>query len=121
MPAASPRLLNRLRRHRGVWLLALAVLLFKVGMSTFCILDGPGPVTTLIGDAPGISASIDNDGDHCVLNEGKGCHCACAHTVAMPATILPVVAAIPASQPPAAIPVAPSPHFQRSPLRPPIA
>lgn len=123
MPFAAYPLLNRLRRHRGVWLLALAVMLFKVGMSTFCVLDGPGPVTRLIGDTPTATASIDNDGDGdgCVLNEGKGCHCSCSHTVAMPATFLPVLAVVPPTQRPVTLPAAPSPHFQRSPLRPPIA
>lgn len=121
MSTSPPRLLTQLRRHRGVWVLALAVMLFKVAMSTFCVLDGPRPLATLIGDTPTMSAVADDDGDICVLNEGKGCHCACAHTVAMPAYFQPILAAMPSAQPRIALPATPAPHFQRSPLRPPIA
>ena len=121
MSTSPPRLLNRLRRHRGVWVLALAVLLFKVAMSTFCVLDGPRPLTSLVGDTPTVSAVADDDGDVCVLNEAKGCHCACAHTVAMPSYFVPVLSLVPASQPRVTLPATPAPHFQRSPLRPPIA
>lgn len=122
MCRTSPRLFTRLRRHRGVWMLALAVLLFKVAMSTFCVLDGPRVV--LSGDAAGATiasnATLDDD-DLCVLDEGKGCHCTCAHAVALPASIAGVIVPSLVSRVHPALPVAAPPAFARSPLRPPIA
>jgi hypothetical protein len=119
----TPRLFTRLRRHRGVWVLALAVLLFKVAMSTFCVLDGPR--IAFAGDATiGTMAAVDSlegDDDLCVLNEGKGCHCTCAHAVAMPAGDSTVLVAPLVSRVHPLLPAAASPAFARSPLRPPIA
>ena len=121
MPPLTPSLFSRLRRHRGVWVLALAVLLFKVAMSTFCVLDGPRPA--FASDTVVASASIDNDGDtdYCVLDEGNGCHCTCAHAVALPShdASIPVVTAL--SHLAVPLPPALSPAIARSPLRPPIA
>ena len=34
-------LLVRLRRHRGLWVLAVAVLLIKLATGTICLADGP--------------------------------------------------------------------------------
>ncbi|MGN6091455.1 MAG: hypothetical protein ACTHOL_03830 [Luteibacter jiangsuensis] len=125
MSRRPPSLLVRLRRHRGVWMLALAVLLFKVAMSTFCALDGPrvafadgspaGPVAT------SLNAAGDADADYCALGEGGGCHCACAHAVALPAHPTIVAATErPRSLHPT-VPAGESPAFARSPLRPPIS
>lgn len=96
MTFAPPRLLARLRRHRGAWLLAMAVLVIKLVASTFCIMDGPR-----IASVPATAIqSIDNtaaaDDGACSLGEGSGCHCACAHAVAMPvsATLVPALLAV---------------------------
>jgi hypothetical protein len=119
MSRPTPRLLARLRHHRGVWVLALAVLLFKVAMSTFCVLDGPGFV--LGGDVANAGTTVLVDADDCVLDEGGGCHCSCAHAVALPAgdTSVPVSVAVLSVE--AVLTDALSPSFFRSPLRPPIA
>ncbi|MDQ0007993.1 hypothetical protein J2T07_000152 [Luteibacter jiangsuensis] len=122
MRRTTPRLFTHLRRHRGVWMLALAVLLFKVAMSTFCVLDGPR--VAFSGDAAGATAVSDTtlgDGDLCVLDEGKGCHCTCAHAVALPTSIASVIVPSLVSRVHPALPVMAPPAFTRSPLRPPIA
>lgn len=121
----APRLLTRLRRYRGVWVLALAVLLFKVAMSTFCVLDGPRvafggdvAVDTIVA---GAAVGTDDDSDYCVLGEAGGCHCTCAHAVALPShdgTVAVMVALSPLAAP---LPPTLSPAIVRSPLRPPIA
>ncbi|SEO95717.1 hypothetical protein SAMN02800692_3008 [Luteibacter sp. UNC138MFCol5.1] len=116
-------LFDRLRRHRGVWVLALAVLLFKVAMSTACVLDGPrvafaadaGTAVVAIADA------TDGDGDACLAGEGGGCHCSCAHAVALPSSVSVATFGVPPSPLRAALPDAPTPAFRQSLLRPPIA
>ena len=120
-----PSLFVRLRRHRGVWMLALAVLLFKVAMSTFCALDGPRVAFAGTSPAAPVAAvqgvNGDADSDYCALGEGSGCHCTCAHAVALPAQATVVAAADrPRSLHPA-VPAGESPAFARSPLRPPIS
>jgi hypothetical protein len=119
----TPRLFIRLRRHRGVWVLALAVLLFKVAMSTFCVLDGPRVAFTADAAIATVAAvdATDSDGDLCVLSEGKGCHCTCAHAVAMPAHTGTILAAVLVSRVHPPLSASASPAFARSPLRPPIA
>jgi hypothetical protein len=126
MFARPPSFLVRLRRHRGVWMLALAVLLFKVAMSTFCALDGPRAV--FAGSAPAGSAdatiqsgTADADDDYCALGEGGGCHCTCAHAVAIPAHAIALAATERPSSLHPAVPEGESPVFARSPLRPPIS
>lgn len=119
----TPRLFSQLRRHRGVWALALAVLLFKVAMSTFCILDGPR--VAFAGDIGKTTvatiASLEADDDSCVLDEGNGCHCTCAHAVAMPSNLTAIPVAVPAAGAHASLHANASPSFVGSPLRPPIA
>ncbi|NID14522.1 hypothetical protein [Luteibacter yeojuensis] len=119
MSRRTPHLLARLRRHRGVWVLALAVLLFKVAMSTFCVLDGPR--VAFGGDVADTHALALEDDDTCVLGEGGGCHCTCAHAVALPShdASVPVMATL--SHLAAPLPPLLSPSIERSPLRPPIA
>jgi hypothetical protein len=116
----------RLRRQRGAWVLALAVLLFKVAMSTFCVLDGPrldfggnGAVAGTPGEAA--TATADDATDYCVLGEGSGCHCSCAHAVALPASDAGVAVTVTLSPLAPPLPPALSPAIARSPLRPPIA
>ena len=119
MSRHSPRLFARLRRHRGVWVLALAVLLFKVAMSTFCVLDGPR--VAFGGDTASAVAVATGNGDDCVLGEGGGCHCTCAHAVALPAVDAGVTVDVILLHPDTALSEPLSPAFFRSPLRPPIA
>lgn len=123
MPYTTPHLFARLRRHRGAWALALTVLLFKVVVSTYCLLDGPRPVVSIpSGDTPAVSATIAQAGeDGCFLDEGEGCHCACAHAIAMPAAAAPRLVALANVRFDAAVPAAPLPTYARSLLRPPIA
>ncbi|MGF6709353.1 hypothetical protein QFZ41_000317 [Luteibacter sp. W1I16] len=121
MRRPSPRLFTHLRR-RDVWMLALAVLLFKVAMSTFCVLDGPR--VAFSGDGASVTAASNvtlDDGDLCVLDEGKGCHCTCAHAVALPVATTTVTVPSLVSRVGPALPVTAPPAFARSPLRPPIA
>jgi len=120
MTFAPPRLLARLRRHRGAWLLAMAVLVIKLVASTFCLMDAPRVASLSAAAVQSIDSVAAND-DACSLGEGSSCHCACAHAVAMPMTA-PVVSAV------AMVATAPqafaSPTVLRvadSPLRPPIA
>lgn len=125
MSRRPPSLLVRLRRHRGVWMLALAVLLFKVAMSTFCALDGPR-VAFADGSPAAPTATVqstdgDADGDYCALGEGGGCHCTCAHAVALPAQATVVAATERPRTLHPSVPAGESPAFARSPLRPPIS
>ena len=82
--AVSP-LLTRLRRHRGLWHLCVAVLLFKLLTGGMCLADGlsfpPDPgVTVAVAQVDSLQTH-DNDGRGCVLGEAGGCHCTCAHSV----------------------------------------
>lgn len=122
MSRITPRLFTRLRRHRGVWGLALAVLLFKFAMATFCLLDGPR-VVTVPGDAPAVVAldASDTDDDACALDGGSACHCSCAHSVAMPMSTPVMVTAVPRGHVTASPPAGLQTGFEPSPLRPPIA
>jgi hypothetical protein len=129
MPRHVPRIFTRLRRCRGVWMLALAVLLFKVAMSTFCVMDGPR-LSFAVETAGSTLAESDNDAradavspddDYCVLGEGSGCHCTCTHAVALPVDDAVVVTAVLLSRIGAPALATVSPSFPRSPLRPPIA
>lgn len=93
MYRSVPSLLTRLRRHRGLWVLAVAVLLIKLVSGSICVADGPSArfasttatPTTLVTDTAVSTASAD-DANTCLLGEGSSCHCACAHSVTLPAT-----------------------------------
>ncbi|GAA0260045.1 hypothetical protein GCM10009126_26820 [Rhodanobacter caeni] len=99
MYRSAPSLLTRLRRHRGLWVLAVAVLLIKLVSGSICVADGPGAQfasataaapTTLLADTAVSTVSAD-DANPCLLGEGRSCHCACAHSVTLPAsTPLPI-------------------------------
>ncbi|WP_036113539.1 MULTISPECIES: hypothetical protein [Luteibacter] len=122
MHLATPRLFTRLRRHRGVWVLALAVLLFKLTMATFCLLDGPTAASVdTAGATIAVATSDTAAGDTCVLNEGGGCHCSCAHNVAVPSTMPALLAGVPHVHVTATLRTGVTPTYERSPLRPPIA
>jgi hypothetical protein len=80
--------MTRLRRHRGLWVFAVAVLLIKLVSSSICMADAPASaytaaqsaVETTVVDAP---AHVQPQQD-CLLGEGGGCHCACGHTLTVP-------------------------------------
>jgi hypothetical protein len=129
MSRLSPPLLARLRRHRGLWLLAMAVFVIKLASATMCLADGPA--TRLAADAGAAgtmsimldSASADASAgvDDCLLGEGAGCHCSCAHSLALPMSVaLSVYAVLPSFQPPAVSPGV-VPAMAGLELRPPIA
>ncbi|MGN2246090.1 hypothetical protein ACFWZ3_05300 [Frateuria sp. GZRR35] len=130
MPPHATPLLTRLRRHRGLWVLAVFVLLVKFASGTVCLADGPG--TSRATDSTAIAhldtssdLAIDapsaSDDGTCWLGEGSRCHCACAHSMTLPSS-----AATPAlaQEPQLPVPALSSgwvPAVTGSLLRPPIA
>ncbi len=100
MYQSAPSLLTRLRRHRGLWVLAVAVLLIKLVSGSICVADGLGArfasataaaPTTLLADTAVSTVSAD-EANPCLLGEGRSCHCACAHSVTFPVSApLPIV------------------------------
>jgi hypothetical protein len=127
MSRSLPTLLQRLRRHKGGWLLLIAALMIKIAAGTVCVLDGPrvassGPSGGHTNIASVVEAATSaDDGDACLLGEAGGCHCACAHATALPATLPALAAVVSLPIVVSHLPVAPTPLFNRSPLRPPIA
>lgn len=125
----TPLLLSRLRRHRGLWALAVAVLLIKLVTGTLCLTDGPGArlaasasaVTTSSATIAAVDPAAGNDDGSCVLGEAGGCHCVCAHSVTLPTAIALAVARpdIPLDSP--KDPLARVPTAPASLIRPPIA
>jgi hypothetical protein len=129
MPYARSSLLTRLRRHRGLWVLAVAVLLIKLIAGTVCVADAPEkrfvstttisaasmPVDTVVAD---VSA---DDPNACLLGETGGCHCACAHTVTLPTTARLSIAKVQARFDTFVIRSGFTPPTTGSLLRPPIA
>lgn len=109
-------------------MLLIAALLIKVAAGTICVLDGPGQSsvanaseqTLTLGTTQADMAST-NDSDGCLLGEAGGCHCACAHAVALPATFPVLAAVIGLPMVISHLPAAPTPLVSPSPLRPPIA
>jgi hypothetical protein len=127
----APSLLSRLRRHRGVWLLAVAVLMIKLTAGTICLGDGPSlrlastaaTATSLYGvslDVTEYSAPAGAKGD-CLLGEPGGCHCACAHSVTLPTTALASITTMEVRFASPAIRAGFTPAMTGSLLRPPIA
>ncbi len=128
MTRAAIPLLTRLRRHRGLWLLAVAVLLFKLVSGSICVADGAAAQSALAAtDAVPVAVWVAASGDDadaantCLMGEGSACHCACAHTAPLPAGALLALTGMDA-------PLAPSmrhsgftPAISGSLLRPPIA
>lgn len=124
-------LLSRLRRHRGLWLLAVAVMMIKLAAGTICLGDGPNvrlaatvaAATSLYDvslDAAEPTGSIDVKGD-CLLGEPGDCHCACAHSVTLPAAVLASVTAMDVRFASPVIRAGFMPATTGSLLRPPIA
>ena len=117
-------LLTRLRRHRGLWVLAVAVLLLKLVSSSVCLGDAPAKRLAVAQTAVGISAMAADTGgdDGCLLGEAGDCHCACAHSLTLASADF--VAVLP--QPLPRMAMAPRivghvPDASGSLLRPPIA
>lgn len=127
MSRTSPPLLTRLRRHRGLWVLAMAVLMIKLVAGTICLTDGPGKgvvaQTTIasiaVNAAAGEAAADDLGG--CLLGEAGDCHCACAHTMPLPATAPLSIARVDAHFDLRSIRAGFAPASIGSLLRPPIA
>jgi hypothetical protein len=125
MHRSLPTLLQRLRRHKGGWVLLIAALMIKVATGTVCLLDGSplpgGPPSSGQTLALATDTASASDGEACLLGEGDGCHCACAHAAALPvaAPALEAVISLPIIV--SHLPVSPSRLVSPSPLRPPIA
>lgn len=117
-------LLTRLRRHRGLWVLAVAVLLFKVMTTSVCLADplasSPAAAATTPAQLSSINASAPDDAG-CLLGEAGGCHCACAHNMPVPIGIAWVLPRQDVSFMPFPAALGVIPDATRSLLRPPIA
>jgi hypothetical protein len=115
-------LLSRLRRHRGLWVLAVAVLLFKLVTGSICLADALPAASATSGHTASMQnpLSAPDDGG-CLLGEGNDCHCACAHNLPVPVGIAWTLPRQEMSftASPLALAVIPAPS--RSLLRPPIA
>lgn len=88
----QPSPLARLRRHRGLWALAVAVLLIKLVSGSVCLADSPSAAltahasTTTAALVASVPVSTDVAGDPaCLLGEAAECHCTCAHAMPVPA------------------------------------
>lgn len=127
MTRTAMPLLTRLRRYRGLWLLAFAALLIKLVTSSVCLGDVPAtrwaatPATatlTVAMDSASSEAAVD---EACLLGEADACHCACAHaltlTSQMVVSIAPTVVTMESSRLPPGL----LPDTTGSLLRPPIA
>lgn len=128
MSNRAPTVFQRLRTLKGAWVLMVLALFIKIASATACTLDGPsvqrlagGPA--LATDVASVQADArGSDADEvCLLGEPGGCHCACAHTAALPSTApLVVMVDRPASSQ-VHVPAAAATGVPTSPLRPPIA
>jgi len=118
----STPLLARFRRHRGLWTLAVAVLLIKFVAGTVCLADGPRAISVVdIDTTMVVQAAVDaSDPGDCVLGE-KTCHCDCAHSVSLPTSHAPLLGSIPGDLQYAPAVPALAPAISGSLLRPPIA
>lgn len=116
-------LLSHLRRHRGLWVLAVAVLLFKLLTSSICLADPQAPSPSALGKATQTSMvqSTVPDDASCLLGEAGGCHCSCAHNMPLPAGMALVVPVHGVSFTPTAASGGVVPEPTTSLLRPPIA
>lgn len=122
---ATP-LLSRLRRHRGLWALAILVLMIKLVSSSVCLSDDPSArmtsaqVESLVTLVDQQAADAPDEGA-CLLDEAGACHCACAHAATLTTVMAPPIA--PAVAGLASIPLSLGlvPDTTGSLLRPPIA
>lgn len=109
-------------------MLLFAALIFKIAAGTVCVLDGPSLASspsssdhTLTVGAVQADTLTGEDEEACLLGESSGCHCACAHAVAMPMDAPSVAAVVGLPDVVKHVPAAPVPLVAPSPLRPPIA
>lgn len=114
--------MTQLRRYRGLWLLAVFALMFKLVGGSLCAADGVSYDTQAQRSAV-VQAAADvagDDGD-CLLGEGGACHCACTHAVPLPTMVTFHLAAevLPSELPAAASGYRAEPTASL--LRPPIA
>jgi hypothetical protein len=128
MIRATQPLLTRLRRHRGLWVLAVAVLLIKLVAGSICL--GDGPAATRLADTqatPSVVATMDSataaaqDDNPCLLGEAGGCHCACAHALTLATSVTLSVAPIETTMESPRLSPGMIPESTGSLLRPPIA
>ena len=107
----------------------MAVLMIKLASGSLCLADGPGARLAADRAVTGTialtfdEASVDTlgDPDDCLLGEGAGCHCSCAHSIALPMSVVLSVHAISASFPPPTASPGFVPGTTVTELRPPIA
>ncbi|WP_395682942.1 hypothetical protein [Dokdonella sp.] len=126
MPRHAPPLIARLRRRllASAWLFAFLVL-GKFALATTCAGDGlaAAPTAGVEASASGsadVAAAADADEGPCWHGGSGGCHCACAHGVVLPTSIVVAdSAALPLS--PQALPAVFVSSAQKTELRPPIA
>ncbi|MGP1665797.1 MAG: hypothetical protein ACTS5I_07800 [Rhodanobacter sp.] len=88
----------RLRRHRGLWLLAIAVLMFKLVAGTVCLGDSPEPsfvvsTTSALGLDVAVAKTLVPPPD-CLFGELGDCHCTCAHSMTLPSVALSSVTVV---------------------------
>ncbi|GAB3793610.1 hypothetical protein [Dyella agri] len=124
MSRTATPLLTRLRRHRGLWVLALAVLLIKLVTSSVCLGDAPSQRLVAAQAAVGVAALAVDAGtdDGCLLGEAGGCHCACAHSLTVTsASVAFALSPQPERLEPARSDTGHLPAVTGSLLRPPIA
>src|SRR6185312_11991782 len=120
MYRSAPSLLTRLRRHRGLWVLAVAVLLIKLVSGSICMADGPGArfaSTTAVA----VPLPADTAVSPITAGEASSCHCACAHSVTLPASAPLPIARMEAHFAPLTLHSGFMPATTGSLLRPPIA
>ena len=127
MSSSALPLLTRLRRHRGLWVLVMAVLLIKLVSASICVADGgerdgfSGRASVAAAMTIHATAQAPSSDGACLLGEGGSCHCACAHAATLPVSM---VLAMGNPGMPLAIPSADAGHvpaMTASLLRPPIA
>lgn len=127
MHSSSPPLLTRLRRHRGLWVLVLAVMLIKLVSGALCATDGLQVQFTAVAVSTSVlAAAVDSppgaaDAGACVLGDAGDCHCTCAHSVTLPVVALPAVAGMDVHFDMLSIYSGFTPAMTGSLLRPPIA
>jgi hypothetical protein len=127
MSSSALPLLKRLRRHRGLWVLVMAVLLIKLVSGSVCAADGgerdgfSGRASVAAAMTMQATPEVPSSDGACLLGEGGSCHCACAHAATLPVSL---VLAVGNPGMPLGIPSADAgrvPAVTASLLRPPIA
>ena len=127
MHRTVPPLLTRLRRYRGLWLLAFAAMLIKLLSSSVCLGDAPATAfaaaqaTTTLSvavDLTGVDAAVD---DPCLLDEAGSCHCACAHALSLTSQTIASIGPLPVQAESVRLSPGLTPATTGSLLRPPIA